>query len=322
MAKTMSVSEASKEYGLSPGLIYNAVARGELPGVSRLGNRIILNRERFEEFLEGTGGLKSAGSYRGHKRLVGKVFPTAAVEERTMRANKPTPRTRRMAPVSRTIPEFVITVIESFAAEGMSAREIWRRLGGKRTGEETIHDGQAFRMPSQWTINKYARVYKEKLLGYRMKPGHHIRKTKNTGTVLSGGHHDEHGVTPVKENTATVQQETNEVNRHRITIGNTFDCVNCGERFKKNYRLILTAMQGLKPKTDRKEEWPHTGDPRLTSYALCGASCLIEFTTKKEQEQWILTPLRSKKDLEPAETTGGGQRSFLRRLRDLAGGKD
>jgi len=307
MAKTIGVREAAREFGLPASLIYNAVSKGQLPGVSRWGKRIILNREQFEKFIEGIAPSKG----RIGNRLV-----------ETVVKNKPKRGTRR-SPVSRTIPEFVITVIESFAAEGMSAREIWRRLGGKRTGEETIHDGQAFRMPSQWTINKYARVYKEKLLGYRMKPGHHIRKTKNTGTVLSGGHHDEHGVTPVKENTATVQQETNEVNRHRITIGNTFDCVNCGERFKKNYRLILTAMQGLKPKNDREKSWGrNTGDPRLTSYALCGASCLIEFTTKKEQEQWILTPLRSKKDLEPAETTGGGQRSFLRRLRDLAGGKD
>ena len=280
MAKTMGVRQAAEEFGLPESLIYNAVARGQLPGVSRWGKRIILNREQFEEFIE---GIVPAKVHIGD-RLV-----------ETVVEDKPIPRTTRTTPTSRTIPDFVITAIESMATEGMSAKEIWRRLGGKRTGEETIHDGRTFRMPSQWTVNKYSRLYHEAVLGYRMKPGGHLRKTKQAN-----------------ENAATVQQETNEVNRHRITIGNTFDCVNCGERFKKNHRLILTAMQGGDGR----------GESKLTSYALCGASCLIEFTTKKEQEQWILTPLRSKEDLEPAETTGGGQRSFLRRLRDLAGGKE
>ena len=53
MAKTLGVREAAREFGLSETLIYNAVTRGQLPGVTRLGRRIILNRRLFEEFLEG-----------------------------------------------------------------------------------------------------------------------------------------------------------------------------------------------------------------------------------------------------------------------------
>ena len=327
MAKTLGVREAAREFGLSETLIYNAVTRGQLPGVTRLGRRIILNRRLFEEFLEGQTVVDKnrlvardalqveADIHHAHQDLA----KAAAGEKPNLRGRlyqrKATGRpTKRTAPTSRTIPDFVITVIESFAGEGMSAKEIWRRLGGKKTGEETMHDGHVFRMPSQWTINKYARLYKENKLGYSIKPGGYIRNPK-------GVRHTPHS--PHTETTTTVQQETNEVNRHRITIGNTFDCVNCGERFKKNHRLILTAMQGLKPKTDQqKSQGRDTGDPRLTSYALCGASCLIEFTTKKEQEQWILTPLRSKEDLETTTTTAGGRRSILRRLRDLAGGKE
>ena len=261
MAKTIGVSEAAREFGLSESLIYSAVSRGDLPGVTRLGKRIILNRKRLEEFLEGGNSIGDNIS--------------------TLKAPK-----KRHNSQGRAIPEFVATVIESFAAEGMTPKEIWRRMGGKRAGEEVVHDNRAFRMPSYWTVQKYARRY-------------HVRLKQDSTAA-------------VRQDTDTVQQETNEVNRHRITIGNTFDCVNCGERFKKNHRLILTAMQGGDGR----------GESRLTSYALCGASCLIEFTTKKEQEQWILTPLRSKKDLEPAETQADGHRSLWRRFRALVGGKE
>ena len=294
MAKTIGVREAAQEFGLPESLIYNAVSRGQLPGVSRWGKRIILNREQFEKFIEGIAPAKVH---------IGDRLVETVVED------KPTPRTGKVSPIIRPMPDYIIEIIQSFASEGLSGKDIWRRLGGKKTGAEVLHDGRTFRMPSQWAINKYARLYKEGL---------------RTGTVLSGGHHDERGVTPVKENTSTVQKETNEVNRHRITIGNTFDCVNCGERFKKNHRLILTAMQGGDGR----------GEPRLTSYALCGTSCLFEFATKKEEEEWILTPLRSKVDLEqppteelwavPAFTTEDSPKpkSLWRKLRVLAAGKD
>lgn len=294
MAKTMGVRQAALEFGLPASLIYNAVSKGQLPGVSRLGKRIILNRSRFEEFFDGIALGKGDQAEPTKPRL---VDPFKVAETRIGGTGKPA-----------VLDDFIIGIIESFASEGLSSRDIARRLGGKKTGVQVLHDGRTFRMPSQWTINKYARIYKEGLL---------------TRTVLSGGIHDERGVRkvqdkPVKENTATVQTETNDINRHRITIGNTFDCVNCGERFKKDHRLILTAMQGLKPKDDREKSYGvNTGDPRLISYALCGASCLIEFTTKKEQEQWILTPLRSKEDLEEEPTKEAG---LWRRFRNLAGG--
>ena len=311
MAKTMGVREAALEFGLPESLIYNAVSRGQLPGVSRLGKRIILNRERFEEFFEGIA--PEEGDDRHH-----------VVE--TVVEPKPNPRTGKVSPIIRPMPDFIIEIIQSFASEGLSAKDVWRRLGGKETGAEVLHDGRTFRMPSQWAINKYVRFYNE---------------------GLSDGSINNLKTKRAKESTATVQQETNKVNEHRVHIGNTFDCVNCGEQFKKDHRLILTAMQGHwhRSEWDKDEYYPPSsfrkppshvrpGDPRLTSYAVCGASCLIEFTTKKEREQWILTPLRSKVDLEqpsteelwavPAFTTEDSRKpkSLWRKLRVLAAGKD
>ena len=300
MAKTIGVREAAAEFGLPESLIYNAVARGQLPGVSRWGKRIILNREQFEEFIEGIAPSKVH---------IGNRLVETVVED------KPNPRTGKVSPIIRPMPDFIIEIIQSFASEGLSAIDIWRRLGGKKTGAEVLHDGRTFRMPSQWAINKYVRLYNEGLLGHPIS-----RNTKRA-----------------KESTATVQKETNKVNEHRVHIGNTFDCVNCGEQFQKEHRLILTAMQGHwhRSEWDKDDYYPPSsfrkpprhvspGDPRLTSYALCGASCLIEFTTKKEKEQWILTPLRSKEDLEETppvvltETSGSRWRIFRKR----AGGKE
>ena len=56
----MSVSEAAAEAGVSEATIYNLFHRGELPFARRLGQRIIIHRERFCEWLPGEAGGFSA----------------------------------------------------------------------------------------------------------------------------------------------------------------------------------------------------------------------------------------------------------------------
>jgi excisionase family DNA binding protein len=52
---TMRVDEAAKRLGIARQTAYDLAARGELPGVLRLGRRILISRKQLEAFLEGKG---------------------------------------------------------------------------------------------------------------------------------------------------------------------------------------------------------------------------------------------------------------------------
>ena len=52
----MAVSEAASEYGVSEATLYAAVHRGELPGARRIGKRIIIQRQIFEEWMRSGHG--------------------------------------------------------------------------------------------------------------------------------------------------------------------------------------------------------------------------------------------------------------------------
>lgn len=57
---TISVEDAARLLGISRGLCYEAARRGELPGVIRLGRRILVSRARLLEFI-GTPEMREAG---------------------------------------------------------------------------------------------------------------------------------------------------------------------------------------------------------------------------------------------------------------------
>jgi excisionase family DNA binding protein len=58
-ALTMSVEEAGRALGISRGLAYELVARGELPAL-RLGRRWVVPRRALERMLEGAVGDDAA----------------------------------------------------------------------------------------------------------------------------------------------------------------------------------------------------------------------------------------------------------------------
>jgi excisionase family DNA binding protein len=49
---TYTVPEASKRFGCSKNHLYELIARGELPGVIRLGKKILLSRRIIDEMIE------------------------------------------------------------------------------------------------------------------------------------------------------------------------------------------------------------------------------------------------------------------------------
>jgi excisionase family DNA binding protein len=48
---TLTIEEAAKLLGIGRGLAYQAAARGELPGVLRIGHRLIVARAPLEAWL-------------------------------------------------------------------------------------------------------------------------------------------------------------------------------------------------------------------------------------------------------------------------------
>ena len=51
----LSVEEARKQLGLSRGLMYEAIRRGQIPSI-RIGRRILIPRAGLERLLEGASG--------------------------------------------------------------------------------------------------------------------------------------------------------------------------------------------------------------------------------------------------------------------------
>jgi len=49
--KTINVEELAKILGIGRNLCYEAVRRGDIPGVIRLGNRIVISRQAIESML-------------------------------------------------------------------------------------------------------------------------------------------------------------------------------------------------------------------------------------------------------------------------------
>ena len=56
---TMTVTEAARRLGISRGLAYEAVHRGEIPSIS-VGNRLLVPRVALERMLEGQGSKDDA----------------------------------------------------------------------------------------------------------------------------------------------------------------------------------------------------------------------------------------------------------------------
>jgi excisionase family DNA binding protein len=52
-ARTMSLAEAAALLGVAKSSAYHAAARGELPGIIRLGRRIVVSRDAIERLLAG-----------------------------------------------------------------------------------------------------------------------------------------------------------------------------------------------------------------------------------------------------------------------------
>ena len=46
-----SIPELAIEYGVSEALLYNLANSGQLPGARRLGKRIVVHRETFQEWM-------------------------------------------------------------------------------------------------------------------------------------------------------------------------------------------------------------------------------------------------------------------------------
>lgn len=47
----MSIAEAAAESSVSPSTLYTLANQGKLPGARRIGKRIVIHRETFEEWL-------------------------------------------------------------------------------------------------------------------------------------------------------------------------------------------------------------------------------------------------------------------------------
>lgn len=56
---TLTVTEAAKLLGISRAMAYECVRTGDLPAI-RLGGRILIPRERFDEMLSGGGNARAA----------------------------------------------------------------------------------------------------------------------------------------------------------------------------------------------------------------------------------------------------------------------
>jgi len=48
----MSISEAAIEAGVSESTLYSLANQGKLPGARRIGKRIVIHRETFEQWLK------------------------------------------------------------------------------------------------------------------------------------------------------------------------------------------------------------------------------------------------------------------------------
>jgi excisionase family DNA binding protein len=51
--KVMDLNEVGRVLGLSKNSVYQAAARGQIPGCFRLGGRYLVKRAVFEEFMRG-----------------------------------------------------------------------------------------------------------------------------------------------------------------------------------------------------------------------------------------------------------------------------
>lgn len=51
--RTLTIEAAAKQLGISRSLAYNLAARGEFPGLIRLGGRIVVSRAALDRFLSG-----------------------------------------------------------------------------------------------------------------------------------------------------------------------------------------------------------------------------------------------------------------------------
>jgi excisionase family DNA binding protein len=52
MKQTMTVSEAAERLGISKASAYKYAREGNIPGVVRLGKRLLIARERFDEMFD------------------------------------------------------------------------------------------------------------------------------------------------------------------------------------------------------------------------------------------------------------------------------
>jgi excisionase family DNA binding protein len=57
---TLNVVEASKLLGISRNLCYTLANSGKLPGVLRLGKRLVISKARLIEYIDGDHGAKEA----------------------------------------------------------------------------------------------------------------------------------------------------------------------------------------------------------------------------------------------------------------------
>ena len=58
---TYNIKECSERLGIGRSLMYSLVTRGEIPGVIRLGRRILISRAAIDEMLENQGNGQFAG---------------------------------------------------------------------------------------------------------------------------------------------------------------------------------------------------------------------------------------------------------------------
>lgn len=59
--RTVGVEEAGRILGISRGSAYELARRGELPGVIRLGRRLVVSTAALEKLLAETGGGAESG---------------------------------------------------------------------------------------------------------------------------------------------------------------------------------------------------------------------------------------------------------------------
>ena len=58
---TLTIMEVAKTLGISRGLAYDLARQGKLPGVIRLGKRLLISRKCMDEFLSGQGRTPTSG---------------------------------------------------------------------------------------------------------------------------------------------------------------------------------------------------------------------------------------------------------------------